>query len=86
MAKKKTDTISTLKAALLLWLETAALIKRREAELEVTELKMLIFSLEVTVTDGIKKEHIRKTARLRWFGLIKRRDGEERLKLYGATR
>ena len=76
------------KTVVLHVLETAALTKKQEAELEVTELKMLRFSLGVTKIDKIKNEYIWGTAhvkrfgdktreaRLRWFGLVKRSEEE----------
>ena len=44
------------------------LTKRQEAELEVTELKMLRFSLGVTRMDKIRNEYIRGTAQVGKFG------------------
>ena len=38
-------------------LETVALMKRQEVEMEVAELKMLRFSLEVTLIAKIKNEY-----------------------------
>ena len=67
-------------------LETVALTKRQEAEMEVAELKMLRFSLGVTRMDKIRNEYIRGTAqvgrfgektreaRLRWYGHVLRKD------------
>ncbi|KAI5085502.1 hypothetical protein C0J45_2268, partial [Silurus meridionalis] len=72
--------------AMLYGLETVALSKRQEAELEVAELKMLRFSLGDDGMDKIRNEFIRGTAhvgcfgdkvreaRLRWFGHVQRRD------------
>ncbi|MCI4387574.1 hypothetical protein PGIGA_G00075700 [Pangasianodon gigas] len=69
-------------------LETVALRKRQESELEVAELKMLRFSLGVTRLDRIRNEYIRGTAHvghlgdkvreagLRWFGHVQRRESE----------
>ncbi|KAI5625361.1 hypothetical protein C0J50_15068 [Silurus asotus] len=66
--------------------ETVALSKRQEVELEVAELKMLRFSLGVTKMDRIRNKFYRGTAhaglfedklgeaRLRWFGHVQRRD------------
>ena len=66
-------------------LETAALTKKQEAELEVAELRMLRFALGVTRMDKVRDEHIRGTAhvrrfrekvreaRLKWFGHVQRR-------------
>ncbi|KAI5608705.1 janus kinase and microtubule-interacting protein 3, partial [Silurus asotus] len=47
---------------MLYGLETVALSKRQEVELEVAELKMLMFSLGVTSMDRIRNEFIRGTA------------------------
>ena len=71
---------------MLYGLETVALTKRQEAELEMAELKMLRFSLGATRIDKIRNEYIRATAqvgrfgekvreaRLRWFGHVLRKD------------
>ncbi|MCJ8736401.1 hypothetical protein PDJAM_G00257500 [Pangasius djambal] len=79
---------TVVRAAMLYGLETVALWKRQEAELEVAELKMLRFSLGVTRLDRIRNEYIRGTAhvgrledkvreaRLRWFGHVQRRESE----------
>ena len=75
-----------VRPAMLYGLETVALTKRQEAEMEVAELKMLRFSLGVTRTDKIRNEYIRviaqvgrfgektQEARLRWYGLLRRKD------------
>ncbi|KAF7711788.1 hypothetical protein HF521_000799, partial [Silurus meridionalis] len=77
---------TVVRPAMLYGLETVALSKRQEAELEVAELKMLRFSLGVTRMDRIRNLFIRGTvhvrrfgdkvreARLRWFGHVQRRD------------
>ncbi|KAI5086740.1 hypothetical protein C0J45_2291, partial [Silurus meridionalis] len=77
---------TVVRPAMLYGLETVALSKRQEVELEVAELKMLRFSLGVTRMDKIRNEFIRGTAhvgcfgdkvreaRLRWFGHVQRRD------------
>ena len=50
-------------------LETVALTKRQEAEMEVAELKMLRFSLIAgTRIDNIRNEYIRGTAQVGRFG------------------
>ena len=49
-------------------LETVALTKRQEAEMEVAEVKMLRFSLGVTRMDKIRNEYIRGTAQVGRFG------------------
>ena len=75
-----------VRPAMLYGLETVALTKRQEAEMEVAELKMLWFSLGVTRMNKVRNECIRgmadvgrygeKTweARLRWFGHVRRKD------------
>ena len=75
-----------VRPAMLYGLETVALTKRQETEMEVAELKMLRFSLGVTRMDKIRNEYIRGTAqvgkfgektreaRLRWYGHIRRKD------------
>ena len=67
-------------------LETVALTKKQEAELEVAEMKMLRFELGVTRMDRIRNSFIRgslhvgsiadkvREARLRWYGHVKRRE------------
>ena len=88
-AKMKGKVYKTvLRPTMLYGLETVALGKRQEAELEVAEMKMLRFSLGVTRMDRIRNEHVRGTAhvrrfgdkvreaRLRWFGHVQRRDSE----------
>ncbi|KAI5618911.1 hypothetical protein C0J50_21582, partial [Silurus asotus] len=77
---------TVVRPEMLYGLETVALSKRQEVELEVAELKMLRFSLGVTRMDRIRNEFIRGTAhvgrfrdkvreaRLRWFGHVQRRD------------
>ena len=49
-------------------LETVALTKRQESEMEVAELKMLRFALGVTRMDKITNEYIRGTAQVGQFG------------------
>ncbi|KAK2849596.1 hypothetical protein Q5P01_009430 [Channa striata] len=79
---------TVVRPALLYGLETVAVRKRQEAEMETAEMKMLRFSLGVTRLDRIRNEFIRGTAhvacvsnkvreaRLRWFGHVQRRDSE----------
>lgn len=79
---------TVVRPAMLYGMETVALTKRQEAELEVAELRMLRFSLGVTRMDRIRNEYIRGTAqvgrfgekareaRLRWFGHVWRSDAE----------
>ena len=75
-----------VRSALMYGLETVALTKKQEKELEVAELRMLRFALGVTRMDKIKNEYIRgsaqvvqlgeivRQARLRWYGHVMRRD------------
>ena len=75
-----------VRPAMLYGLETVALTKIQEAEMEVAELKMLRFSLGVTRMDKIRNKYIRVTeqvgrfgektrqARLRWYGHVLRKD------------
>ena len=53
-----------VRPAMLYGLETVALTKRQEVEMEVAELKMLRFSLGVTRMDKIRNEYIRLTAQV----------------------
>ena len=76
-----------VRPAMLYGLETVALTKREEAEMEVTGLKMLRFSLDVPRMDKISNEDsdVRGTAQvgrvgektretgLRWFGRVRRK-------------
>ena len=72
-----------VRPAMLYGLETVALAKRQEAEMEVAELKMLRFSLGVTIIDKIRNEYIRGTAEVGKFGAKTR---EARLRWYGHLR
>ena len=79
---------TVVRPALMYGLETVALSKRQEAELEVAQLKMLRFALGVTRLDRIRNDLIRGTAhvrkledkvreaRLRWYGHVQRREEE----------
>ena len=69
-----------VRPAMLYGLETMALTKRQEAEMEVAELKMLRFSLGVTRMDKIRNEYIRRRAQVGQFGEKTR---EARLRWYG---
>ena len=57
-----------VRPAMVYGLETVALTKRQEAEMEVAELKMLRFSLGVTRMEKIRNEYIRGTAQVGRFG------------------
>ena len=84
--KGKVYTVAA-RPAMLYRLETLALTKRQEAEMEVAELKMLRFSLGVTRIDKIRNEYIirgtaqvgkfgekTREARLRWYGHLRRKN------------
>ena len=64
-----------LRPAMLYGLETVALTRRQEADMEVAELKMLRFSLGVTRLDKIRNEYIRGTAR--WEGLERKHERQD---------
>ena len=73
---------TVIKAVLVYSLETVALSKGQENELEVTELKMLRYSLGVTKLDKIRSECIRGTAHVR---RLRDKLREGRLRWYGHT-
>ena len=70
----------------VVWVGDGVLTKRQEAEMEVTESKMLRFSLGVKRMDNSRNEYIRGTAQvgrfgektreaiLRWYGHLRRKD------------
>ena len=66
-----------VRPAMLYGLETVALTKRQEAEMEVAELKMLRFSLGVTIMDKIRNKYIRRTARHRWELLERKHERQD---------
>ena len=57
-----------------------AVTKKHVEEMEVAEMKMLRFAMEVTRKDKIRNEHIRSTVKVERLGM-KMREG--RLRLYG---
>ena len=61
-------------------LETVAVTKKQVEEMEVTDMKMLRFTMGVMRKDKIRKEHIRSTVKVEWLGM-KMREG--RLRWYG---
>ena len=77
---------TVVRPAMLYGLETVALTKKQEAELEVNEMRMLRWSLGWTRKDRIRNDKIRmltgvrkissktREGRLRWYGHVKRRD------------
>ena len=64
-----------VRPAMLYGLETVALMKRQEAEMEVAELKMLRLSLGVTRMDKIRNEYIR--GQHRWEGLERKHERQD---------
>ena len=80
---------AVVRPALMYGLEAGPLKKIEEKKLDVTEMKMLRWMMGVTKSERIKNDYIRGTAkvveiskkiqeaRLRWFGHLKRRVGEE---------
>ena len=86
MKEKVYKTVVT--PAMLCGLETIALRKKQDAEMEDAEVKILRFSLGVTRLDRIRNDYIRGTehvrcfgekvreTRPRWFGHVQRRDSE----------
>ena len=68
-----------VRPAMLYGLETVALTKRQEAEMGVTELKTLRFSLGVTRMDNIRNEYIRRTEQVGRFG-----EKTRKARLYGG--
>ena len=85
--KGKVYKVAVRPALLYYGLETVALTKRQEAEMEVADLNMIQFSLGVTRMDKIMNWYIRGTAqvgrcgektrevRLRWwYGHVQRKD------------
>ena len=61
-----------VRPAMLYGLDTVALTKRQEAEMEVTELKMLRFSLGVTIMDTIRNES--SEGQHRWESLERKQE------------
>ena len=87
-ARLKRKVYQMVRPSMLSDLETVALRKRQEAELERGDVQISSFSLGVTRMNRIKNKFIRKTvhvrsigkkvreARLRWLGHGQRRDSE----------
>ena len=75
-----------VRPAMTYGLETVALTKSQESKFEVAEMRMLRFSLGLTLHDKVRNEEVRKRVgvgelgqklredRLRWFGHVYRRD------------
>ena len=73
-----------VRPAMLYGLETVALTKIQEAEMEVAELKMLRFSLGVTRMDKIRNEYIRGTAQVGKFERKLERQDWDGMDTYGG--
>ena len=79
---------SVVRPTMVYGLETVAVTKKQVEEMEVAEMKMLMFAMEVTRKDKIRNEHIRskvkverlgmkmRKGRLRWYRHVMRRDQE----------
>ena len=77
---------SVVKPTMLYGMETVAVTERQMGKMELTELKMVRWTLGVTRKDKIRNEYVRGTAkiakladklwtaRLRWYGHVKRRE------------
>ena len=70
---------SVVRPAMVYGLETVAVTKKQVEEMEVTEMKMLRFTMGVTRKDKIRNEHIRSTLKVQRLRM-KMREG--RLKCY----
>ena len=77
---KGTLYVVAVRPAMLYGLETVALTKIQDVEMEVAELKMLRLSLGLTIMDKIRNENIRGIAQVVLFGEKTR---EERMRSYG---
>ena len=71
---------SVVRPAMVYGLETVAVKKKQVTEMEVAEIKMLRFAMEVTRKDKIRNEYIRGTVKVERLGM-KLREG--RLRCYG---
>ena len=80
---------SVVKPAMVYKLETVAVTKKQVEEMEVAEMKMLMFAMGLPRKDKIRNEYIRGTVQvkrlgmkmregmLRWYGHVMRRDQED---------
>ena len=71
---------SVVRPAMVYGLEMVVVTKKQVEEMEVAEMKMLRFGMEVMKKDKIRNEYIRVTVKVEWLGL-KMREG--RLRWYG---
>ena len=65
---------SVVRPAMVYGLETVAVTKKQVEEMEVTEMKMVRFTMGVTRKDKIRNEHIRSTLKVQQLGM-KMREG-----------
>ena len=77
---------SVVRPAMFYGMETVAVTERQVGKMEVAELKMVRWALEVTRKDKIRNEYLKGTAkipklgdklrnaRLRWYGHVKSRE------------
>ena len=73
---------SVVRPAMLYGLETVTVTKKQVEEMEVAEMKMLRFAMEVTRKDKIRNEHIRSTVKVERLGMEMR---EGRLRWYDMS-
>ena len=66
---------SVVRPAMMYGLETVAVTKKQEEEMEVAEMKMLRFAVGVTRKDKIRNEHIRSTVKVERLRMKMREGG-----------
>ena len=69
-----------VRPAMVYGLETVAVTKKQVQEMEVVQVKMLRFAMDVTKKDKIRNEYIRGTIKVERLGMKMR---EDRLRWYG---
>ena len=62
-----------VRPAMVYGLETVAVTKKKMKEMEVAEMKMLRFAMELTRKDKIKNEYIRSTFKVERLGMKMRK-------------
>ena len=58
---------SVIRPRMVYGLKTVAITKKQVEEMEVAEIKMLRFAMEVTRKDKIRNEYIRSTVKVEWL-------------------
>ena len=58
---------SVIRPKMVYGLKTVAITKKQVEEMEVAEIKMLRFAMEVTRKDKIRNEYIRSTVKVEWL-------------------